>query len=279
MGITGVGGIPGAALVFVGIDQILQGSMNMRYGRVGKNLSVVEDFVFRNTGSETLAVLTPGALSIGLTWYGSLAKAAAREAAGMAMPAFRLEDGLYRGALMGTAVADLTAAEVAAARATESWWTLLRLRLGDARLPAFLRSLGDIRVPAFAGSGAGGLFTVADVPVAYLHRLANLSAITGRESGLLLLKNGKFVIRLGEVGKISSRNAKWFFAHTHTNGNLTLSFRGEQAVSDVATLTGLSQPWTIIVGQRGNAILWESVNKNYWGDGVDLVWKALSGMR
>lgn len=29
MGITGVGGIPGAALVFVGIDQILQGSLNM----------------------------------------------------------------------------------------------------------------------------------------------------------------------------------------------------------------------------------------------------------
>ncbi len=279
MGITGVGGIPGAALVFVGIDQIIQGSLNMRYGRVGKNLSVIEDFVFRNTGSEVLAVLTPGALSLGLGWYGSLARAAAREAAGMAMPAFRLEDGLYRGALMGTAVADLTAAEVAAARATESWWTLLRLRLGDARLPAFLRSLGDVRVPAFAGSGAGGVFAAADVPVAYLHRLARISAATGRESGLLLLENGKFVIRLGEVGFISPRNAKWFFAHTHPNGNLTLSFRGEQAACDVAAFSKLQQPWAIIVGQRGHAILWTSSNKNYWGDGVGLAWEALRGMR
>lgn len=126
MGITGVGGIPGAALVFVGIDHILQGSLNMRYGRVGKNLSVIEDFVFRNTGSETLAVLTPGALSLGLGWYGSLARAAAREAAGMAMPTkFIFEHGLPGGLLMRTAVAELTAAEVAAARATESWWTLL----------------------------------------------------------------------------------------------------------------------------------------------------------
>ncbi len=39
MGTTGVGSIPGVALMYVGIDQILQGSMNMRYGRVGKRSS------------------------------------------------------------------------------------------------------------------------------------------------------------------------------------------------------------------------------------------------
>ncbi len=132
---------------------------------------------------------------------------------------------------------------------------------------------------AFAGSGAGGVFAAADVPVAYLQRLARITAITGRESGLLLLKNGKFVIRLGEVGTISPRNAKWFFAHTHPNGNLSLSFRGEAENADVIVLSGLKQSWAIIVGQRGDVILWESLNKNYWGDGVDLVWKALSGMR
>ena len=41
----------------------------------------------------------------------------------------------------------------------------------------------------------------------------------------------------------------------------------------------LRQPWTIIVGQRGDAVVWSSLNKNYWGDGVDLVWEILRGMR
>ena len=78
---TGIGGVPGVALMYVGIDQILQGSLNMRYGRVGKNHSVIENAVFGATGSETLAVLTPGIFSLGLGWYGSIARAAARGAA------------------------------------------------------------------------------------------------------------------------------------------------------------------------------------------------------
>ena len=81
MGTTGIGGVPGVALMYIGIDQILTGSLNLRYGRVGKNLSVIENAVFQATGNETLAVLTPGVLSLGLGWYGSIARAAAREGA------------------------------------------------------------------------------------------------------------------------------------------------------------------------------------------------------
>lgn len=88
MGTTGVGGIPGVALICVGIDQILTGSLNRRYGRVGKNLSVIENAVFRNTGNETLAVMIPAATVFGINLLPSLApglfRAAGAARAGMA---------------------------------------------------------------------------------------------------------------------------------------------------------------------------------------------------
>jgi len=188
----------------------------------------------------------------------------------MGMPAFRLEDGLYRGALMFQGVGTLTAAEVAAARASVGWWTLGRLRLG-----------WDVRVPAIAGSVAAG-FHHSSIPAALLQRLANITAVTRRESGLLLLENGRIVIRLGKVNRFSTTGARWVFAHTHPNGFLTLSFRGEELVSDVAVLSALRQPWTIIVGPRGEAVVWTTLSRrgyNYWGDGVDLFWLLLRGGR
>ena len=269
---TGAGTLPGIGLIAIGLDQIATGSMNIRYGRVGQGFSVIKFGVYSATGNETVAILTPGVFSLGFGSLGSIGRLGVRGAGAgsMGMPAFRLEDGLYRGALMFQGVGTLTAAEVAAARASVGWWTLGRLRLG-----------WDVRVPAIAGSVAAG-FHHSSIPAALLQRLANITAVTRRESGLLLLENGRIVIRLGKVNRFSTTGARWVFAHTHPNGFLTLSFRGEELVSDVAVLSALRQPWTIIVGPRGEAVVWTTLSRrgyNYWGDGVDLFWLLLRGGR
>ena len=265
---TGAGTVPGVGLIAVGLDQIATGSMNIRYGRVGQGFSIIEFGAYSATGNETVAILTPGLLSLGFGSWGSLGRLGARAGANMAMPAFRLEHGMYRGALMFEGVGALTAAEVAAARTSVGWWTLMRLRLGD------------VRVPAIAGSVTGG-FHHSSIPAALLQRLANITAATRRESGLLLLENGRFVIRLGGANRINPSGAKWFFAHTHPNGNLTLSFRGEMSFgSDVAVLSALRQPWAITVGPRGEAVVWTTISKrgyNFWDDAIDLYWHPLRG--
>ena len=75
---TGAGTLPGVALMAIGIDQILTGSLNIRYGRVGKNFSVLEDWVYQGTGNETAAILAPGVLSLGVGTLGSAGRLGAR---------------------------------------------------------------------------------------------------------------------------------------------------------------------------------------------------------
>jgi len=43
-----------------GVDQIITGSLNVRYGRVGRNQSFLEDRVYRQTGNETAAIWRRG---------------------------------------------------------------------------------------------------------------------------------------------------------------------------------------------------------------------------
>ena len=74
MSLTGVGAIPGVPLMAIGIDQILTGGMNLRYGRVNQGFSVLEYGAYRATGSKTVAFLAPGVLSAGLGSVGSIGR-------------------------------------------------------------------------------------------------------------------------------------------------------------------------------------------------------------
>jgi hypothetical protein len=58
---TGVGVVGGVALIAMGVDQVLTGVHNIRYGRVGHGFSVAEYGVYQVTGSVTAAVLIPAA--------------------------------------------------------------------------------------------------------------------------------------------------------------------------------------------------------------------------
>ena len=61
---TGVGTAPGWVLIAVGIDQIAAGSMKLRYGRASQSFSLIENGTYLATGSETAAILAPGAISL-----------------------------------------------------------------------------------------------------------------------------------------------------------------------------------------------------------------------
>lgn len=63
----------GFALIFYGVDQAVTGSMNMRYGRVGKNMSLIETGVYAVTGNETVSVLLPAAAALGVSLLPRLA--------------------------------------------------------------------------------------------------------------------------------------------------------------------------------------------------------------
>ena len=77
----------GFGLIAVGLDQIATGSINLRYGRVGQGFSIIEFGVYRATGSETAAFLTPGVLSLGFGSMGSVGRVGALGAeAGGAIP-------------------------------------------------------------------------------------------------------------------------------------------------------------------------------------------------
>ena len=84
MGTTGIGGVPGVALMYVGIDQILQGSTNIRCGRASLNLSVIESMVYKVTGNETVSVLLPAAAALGIGLLPRLAPGLFRAAGGAA---------------------------------------------------------------------------------------------------------------------------------------------------------------------------------------------------
>lgn len=82
--VTGViNGVRGLALIFYGADQAVSNGMTMRYGRVGKNLSIIETGVYAVTGNETVSVLLPGAAALGISLLPRLAPGLFRVAKGV----------------------------------------------------------------------------------------------------------------------------------------------------------------------------------------------------
>ena len=259
---TSLGAIAGVPLAAYGVDQVITGTRNIAYGK--RDRAGVEELVYAATGSETAAVLLPAAATLSLWAVGPrLARVGVRAEATLAMPAFRPEHALSE--LQHNGIETLTAVELAAARANVGRWTLLRLYLGR-----------DVRVPAIAGFGS-----INNVPQNLTQLIADITAITGRESALLPLRDGRFVVRLGKSGtSVGTARARWDIAHTHPNGNMTLSIRGEQEVFDTLVLTRLRQDWTIIVGVRGSRVGWITIDGMRNWERLDrLIWEFMSGGR
>jgi len=75
---TGAGTLPGIGLIAIGLDQLATGAMNLRYGRIGQGFSIIEFGAYSATGDATLAILTPGILSLGFGSLGSLGRLGVR---------------------------------------------------------------------------------------------------------------------------------------------------------------------------------------------------------
>ncbi|MBX9582463.1 MAG: hypothetical protein K2X87_19335 [Gemmataceae bacterium] len=117
---TGFGFAAGIPLMALGIDQVITGGMNLRYGRVGRGFSAAETLVYWGTGSETAAVLAPAAASLGL-WAGGRALTAGYRSAEVyslsAARAFQPEHALPGSTgLVWPGAATLTPAEIEVAR-------------------------------------------------------------------------------------------------------------------------------------------------------------------
>ena len=105
--------------------------------------------------------------------------------------------------------------------------------------------------------------------------IANLTAVTKREVALLVLPDGRTVMRIGGQRTVSSAGASKVVAHSHPNGFLMLSERvlaGEAA--DTAVLAGLKQTETFLVGPAGDLVRWQSPSAT-WMD--DLIGTIING--
>ncbi len=216
---TGFGFIAGIPLMAIGIDQIITGSMNLRYGRVGLNHSKFEDVVYQATGNEAAAILTPGLLSFGLGSLGSLGRAGVR-LGGEGLVVVRNPSGLR----VASALDDVTPLTSRMLSETQAG-LLTRLDAGGGRL--VLRA---------------GEITTTDIAAFTLLRNTEYALIRTTEGQRQLLE-------LGRMGGALPSNTRRLIIHSHPGGRRAILFG--VSGDDVRALTALRQQWSLIVNSEG----------------------------
>ncbi len=179
---TGACTLPGIGLIAIGLDQLATGAMNLRYGRIGQGFSIIEFGAYSATGDATLAILTPGLLSLGFWSLGSVGRAGVRAGAEGDVTFFRstFQSGPYAAGRFG--------------RGGELWQTQAVYRAGQVRTEWLVHEAGrwlGVRVRLLADEilyipGARAPFFAVVNGRRFL--ALNRSAVNGSDETLRLLK-------------------------------------------------------------------------------------------